>query len=969
MAIFDPLNVWLWNIKKATEDLKNKKNNLADLPDKIDFTAVLSKPWYKQVWQMQQWQTINQVLWNPVFWWVKTPFPVKQVLTDKQLKTLNNKIPTKIVQKTTPTPSIVNSIIPTASANQEKFLSKQKIKEIIGWRPEWVEAIDLFNSLEEKGYIIEWYNDLKTPQQPVPVEQPTIKDLHPEEWFLEQTWKAWLRWLKNVWLWTLESIWTLWQWATNLLSKGYQWISNTITWDNTSATQFENPYIALSNEYQWNTQNELKPTTAFNDLSKYWAWLSTSAFNVVKAPLSVWLSTAWELPWTQYIMQWLSKAIEWTWKELANVTGIDEDTMQNIITTWMNTLWLKVKGWWTIETAWKMKTAFKEAPTPLKWVLNAWKVWVKETVKPILDIAKMPVTVPYWVAKWWVNLVWKWLNKVWIKSPLSQEYVPAKTEWWHIFEVEKTPWLKTNISDKLFKKPNEILAQQSVFPKATKEKTSEARLKASEIALNWIKQIYEDKAKWNIKSDISTMWWWVEWLNEALDFHWSKIWDLTDKTVKINTTDLVSNLKQSLYTPFSWVNSSMKTLVSNIVNEFENIWKKKNEITWKIEQWPVEVSVKDLQNWLSNIKSEIFDNRETISKLYKTNTWKALNEFLKNIEERFNTTIEETSWNSKDLLEAKSKYSKLKKIQKDLTDSYMVELRNQGKWITWTAWKIVWLYEVLSNPSISWILKAVALKQAWETMQYYKSRWWNYETLIRNLDREAINRNLKPNPIIKNDNWNNSFNSSNTDNKKFIKPTILKKKVDNFETKTDPNYNTRLLKSEDKIYNDTLRQKEVIQNTWKPQKISNIFENNPKYQEFKKKELERQHKILIDEWFWLTTSKKDIRSSLISNYWDDLTNSFKKFADAENKLLTSKSIWKYDSDVWKTELHKNFIAEADNFITERWLNKSPDDIKQELLDLVEWTDFLAKIPDLKAKKESFRKTTKQILNTKIKTNK
>ena len=75
----------------------------------------------------------------------------------------------------------------------------------------------------------------------------------------------------------------------------------------------------------------------------------------------------------------------------------------------------------------------------------------------------------------------------------------------------------------------------------------------------------------------------------------------------------------------------------------------------------------------------------------------------------------------------------------------MVELRNQWKWVTGTAWKVAWLYEILSNPSISWILKAVALKQAWETMQYYKTRWWNWETLIRNLDREAKKRNSNSN--------------------------------------------------------------------------------------------------------------------------------------------------------------------------------------------------------------------------------
>jgi predicted methyltransferase len=109
----------------------------------------------------------------------------------------------------------------------------------------------------------------------------------------------------------------------------------------------------------------------------------------------------------------------------------------------------------------------------------------------------------------------------------------------------------------------------------------------------------------------------------------------------------------------------MKSTVQNIVKAFG---KAKNK-----------ADIATLQEAMSNIKSEIFDNRENIAKLYKTSTGRALNEFLKNIEERFNTTIENTSGNSVELKNAKTAYSKYKKIQKDLTDSYMVELRNQGK--------------------------------------------------------------------------------------------------------------------------------------------------------------------------------------------------------------------------------------------------------------------------------------------------
>jgi hypothetical protein len=42
-------------------------------------------------------------------------------------------------------------------------------------------------------------------------------------------------------------------------------------------------------------------------------------------------------------------------------------------------------------------------------------------------------------------------------------------------------------------------------------------------------------------------------------------------------------------------------------------------------------------------------------------------------------TIEATTSNSKELTLAKNSYKRYKKIQKDLTDSYLVEMRNNSK--------------------------------------------------------------------------------------------------------------------------------------------------------------------------------------------------------------------------------------------------------------------------------------------------
>lgn len=94
------------------------------------------------------------------------------------------------------------------------------------------------------------------------------------------------------------------------MSKGYQSISNAITGKETPATQFENPYTAIKNEVQGNTQANLEPTSVGKDISKIGAGASTAAFNLVKAPLSVGIQTASELPGAQYLMQAIGKGID-----------------------------------------------------------------------------------------------------------------------------------------------------------------------------------------------------------------------------------------------------------------------------------------------------------------------------------------------------------------------------------------------------------------------------------------------------------------------------------------------------------------------------------------------------------------------------------------------------------------------------------------------------------------------------------
>jgi hypothetical protein len=49
------------------------------------------------------------------------------------------------------------------------------------------------------------------------------------------------------------------------------------------------------------------------------------------------------------------------------------------------------------------------------------------------------------------------------------------------------------------------------------------------------------------------------------------------------------------------------------------------------------------------------------------------------MQNKLDDTIEKTSGNSEQFLKAKENYTKYKRIQKDLLDSYLINQRNSGK--------------------------------------------------------------------------------------------------------------------------------------------------------------------------------------------------------------------------------------------------------------------------------------------------
>ena len=617
--------------------------------------------------------------------------------------------------ETTPTPD--NSLIPKANAWES--IDDKTLNELTSDVKNWATIDQINNAYPEfnwnKDIIGQLSHDIwsgATIEQikwayPELFWTQTTTETKPQDnqepWFLETLWQEYLSPITTLW-------WELTKGINNLIDKAQ---GNQIAPEN----QFHPEDVAkIGNAAIWATFNAIAP-------------FASLALNTVNA-----------IPWLKNITQWLGYIVQKWWQLVNNLPWLSDfrnslwtEQDKQAFDSFVWSLWL-ISGW---ETAWKIK-------------------WM--TTSEIIDTYnKLPQTI-WWKAIQWVKNTWQAIWEIpWnIKGSFSQENVPAITPKWTEFNIDQTPWISQNIKDKLFWS-NDLkeLATKAVNPKITKEKTLQGKLNAWDTALKWIIQLYDDAAKWVVTSDIKTMAWWVEWVQQWLDYYGSKIWDLTSNNMAtIKTKDLVSNLKQSLNAPHAWISGSMYNLVNNIVKDFES--------TGKAE------TIKTMQDALSNIKWEIYWNAENIGKLYKTNVWRALNDFLNKAQERFDSAVNETVWANPELQQAKSAYSSYKKIQKDLTDSFLVDARNQSRkgGLSATAWKIAWAYELLSNPSVSWILKAVVLKKVWEELSLSKSRSWNYEKLMRNLDRESV-QNFKTNPNA--NDWNNSISNPNMDNSKLWK--------------------------------------------------------------------------------------------------------------------------------------------------------------------------------------------------------
>ena len=352
---------------------------------------------------------------------------------------------------------------------------------------------------------------------------------------------------------------------------------------------------------------------------------------------------------------------------------------------------------------------------------SVWMVWPLAVLHPGQKYGAPKVT------EWLKNVYSRMWKEQPVEKPVMNEWVNAISSEWVQGNVEK-PWIIAGVQDKIFWSKNDTdLAGKAVSPRAVKSKWPSQKAEWNKKAYEGIQQLHDDSVAWRIDTNISTMQWWAEWIEQALS-HWGKrIWELTNNDGTVKVDDIVSWLKDHMQDPLSNLSWPVKWIANSIIDVFSN------------EKYKDGMTIFDVQQAMSDIKSQIFSDHKLVQALSKETAGRWVNDFINSIDSRFTKAIDESSGNSMELQRAKQIYSKYKAIQWDFMQSLLVNNRNSKIGATGRAGIIMWLYE-LSKWWASAIPKVLALKYITWKMWEYWTRSGAYEKLIRNMDRKALQR-------------------------------------------------------------------------------------------------------------------------------------------------------------------------------------------------------------------------------------
>ena len=411
----------------------------------------------------------------------------------------------------------------------DKWITVDHIRELA--KMDWTDAEEALNTIKSMWIRVKWMEEQKNVQEkPINTNQDWYNnksyfwDQRSNEWITEQTWKWIIRtpitfaqnvisWPENIAQWWLNFLeQTIWEWILNPTLNVIWWAikwdkySPLPTWYNNvpSKNQFTENVVsnilgawkeALTTWKTYSQANEELKQQQYQAGKNQWiggslaniagGWVST-AFNIMSPWASSLFALTSEMPWTQYLTQWLGAITQapidyvvnkawWTQEtaeQLGNVTNLALPLGRN-----------KIAGMKTTSTSWKtlQKIALTTADTisnPL-WIVKdiGIKVFSKNP-RPVDEIAGN-ILQPY---KWMTENLYdatNWLRRV----------------------VEET-WTKTSTFDWLLKN---IIDTQNKYWKMLSDSLGQVRTETRsplfDMALTQLAKIYE----WVSSSEMKTV--------------------------------------------------------------------------------------------------------------------------------------------------------------------------------------------------------------------------------------------------------------------------------------------------------------------------------------------------------------------------------------------------------------------------------------------------------------------------------
>ena len=553
----------------------------------------------------------------------------------------------------------------------------------------------------------------------------------------------------------------------------------------------------------------------------------------------------------------------------------------------------------------------------IDWVVNVY--WWKLTKTWIDKVDKFWNVIKTKVLETWTNVkqnlknVWETFNEVW--NRIKQGDVEYKFKVWETNPEIITPTKKVNKNyqpeeyAKQIDEQTKAELRQATRPSITWIDTTWKYAKQDEKLLNWVKEVVNQGHTPKTTKEA------LEKISESKKQIWNNI-EETNRKVDIKTN--WKDLRDDIY---------------NFIDDTDNddLFRANPELEIRLKNYAdsietnkrfQDLSQEDLQNLLTDMNSKT-PSSKFLQQLDTNPIETQKNIVIANIlREKTEKNLMDTLWITNQ--ELRNKYWALRELEKNLAKRYGVFARQNPKWLTdmfsmdalpdmliWLAtgdfkqaWKWflkkVWAKFIKGRNNPDTIIANIFKKQAElkNPKKWISEKLWDFvanakwqETEI-NLKTNFNKDGTKWNTTTSNPNRNNSniLQPTNTNTNNNLNPTIIKPDnktnlVDNKKTtgdwqleltpqtrnwtKTDKNYNTRLDKAENKLYEDQLRQEEIIKEWWKtnkPETIADIMAKNPKYAEYKAR-WDKQDRAIQEIYWDLEWAKAWERIYLESEKW------------------------------------------------------------------------------------------------------